>query len=104
MANGLKGYFSTIRERNELLEEIQKRELLRHMYEQMGSEMKKEFLDFCTGMRGAKILRDSFFKEVMNPEYAPERLEALLSVLLGRKVRILHVLPKQPAALQYLFF
>lgn len=93
MTNQLKMYFPMIREREELLDEISRKDSLRILYEQLSSETKKEFLDFCTGMKGAKILRDSFFKEVMNPEYAPQRLEGLLGILLGRKVRIVKVLP-----------
>ena len=33
------------------------------------------------------------FKEVINPEYDPERLESLLSVMLEKKVKILRILP-----------
>ena len=44
-------------------------------------------------MKGLKILRDSFFKEVINPEYDSERLESLLGVMLERKVKILRILP-----------
>lgn len=36
---------------------------------------------------------DAFFKEIMNPDAAPERLEELLSLLLKTKVKILKVLP-----------
>ena len=39
------------------------------------------------------MLYDSFFKEIMNPEKNPERIEELLSLLLDRQVRILKVLP-----------
>lgn len=39
------------------------------------------------------LLYDSFFKEAMNPEYAPERLESFLSVLLKHKVKIVRILP-----------
>ena len=39
------------------------------------------------------MLYDSFFKEIMNPEKNPERIEELLSLLLDWKVRILKVLP-----------
>lgn len=53
----------------------------------------QEFLDFCTGEKGVKVLYDSFFKEVLSPEYAPKRLEDWLSVVLGEQVTILSVLP-----------
>ncbi len=93
MASMLKNYFPTIREKEELLKEIQENIVLRDMYEQLEPELKEEFLNFCTGIKGLKILRDSFFKEVINPEYDPERLESLLGVMLERKVKILRILP-----------
>ena len=93
MASMLKNYFPTIREKEELLNEIRENIILHDMYEQLEPELKEEFLNFCTGMKGLKILRDSFFKEVINPEYDPERLESLLSVMLERKVKILRILP-----------
>ena len=93
MAEMLKAYFPTIREKEELLREIHGNIILLDMYEQLGPELKEEFINFCTGVKGLKILRDSFFKEVINPEYAPERLESLLSVMLGRKVKIVRILP-----------
>ena len=93
MANKLKEYFPLIREREELLAEIKGKRELYAVYEEWNSAQREEFLDFCTGVRGVKILYDSFFKEVMNPEYAPERLEEFLCAVLKRKVKILRVLP-----------
>ncbi len=93
MAEELKHYFPMIRERKELLLEIQRKESLKNLYEKLSREMKEEFINFCTGARGAKILRDSFFKEVMNPEYSPEHLEEFLSIVLKRRVKIVRVLP-----------
>lgn len=93
MADRLKDYFPIIRGREELLSEIKAKEALRIIYEEWSQEKREEFLDFCTGVRGMKILYDSFFKEVMNPEYTPERLEALLCVLLKRHVKIVRILP-----------
>lgn len=39
------------------------------------------------------MLYDSFFKEILDPDSKPERLEELLSLLLEQKVKILKVLP-----------
>lgn len=50
-------------------------------------------LDFTSGMMGVKILYDAFFKEIFNPENKSERLETLLSLLLGQRVKIKCVLP-----------
>ena len=93
MVEKLKEIFPMIRERKELLCEIRKKKMLSELFEQLSPQFQEEFLNFCTGMSGAKILRDSFFKEVMNPEYDSKRLESLLSVLLGRKVMIVNILP-----------
>ena len=93
MADKLKDYFPMIREREELLSEIQNNPKLKLTYDKLSPELQQEFLDFCTGMKGIKILYDPFFKETINPEYAPERLEDLLCVMLERKVRIVRILP-----------
>ena len=93
MAEKLKNYFPIIRDRKELLSEIKENPGLRGIYEEWSLENREEFLDFCTRVKGMKILYDSFFKEVMNPEYAPERLETLLCVLLRHQVKIVRILP-----------
>lgn len=82
-----------IRDREELLEEIQSRDSLSSLFSKWTIQQQEEFLDFCCGEKGIRILYDSFFKEIMNPEYASDRLEDLLSLLLGKKVTILSVLP-----------
>ena len=92
MTNKLKEHFPMIRDREELLEIIHRNKELKKTFYGWKEERQREFLDFCTGVRGVKPLYDSFFKEVMNPEYAPERLEQLLSILLNRKVKIQQIL------------
>ena len=93
MTNKLKQYFPLIQERSELEDKIKNSSELNLVYSKWSQERQKEFLDFCTGVRGVKILYDSFFKEVINPEYTPERLESLLEAILNRKVKIVHILP-----------
>ena len=81
------------RKREEILKEIQNNWKLNNIYISWNDRQKETFLDICTGQKGVKILFDSFFKEVFNPEYNPQRLSRLLSLLLKKKVRILRVLP-----------
>ena len=95
MENKLKNYFPLIRERKEVLKEISDNSGLQALYQSWLPEQQKEFLDFCTGMKGVKILYDSFFKEIMSPEYTPDRLNRFLSLLLGKKVVIRQVLPNE---------
>ena len=93
MATPLKQYFPMLKERETLLAEIQSKPELNELFEEWTEEQQQEFLDFCTGVRGIKFLYDGFFKEVMNPEYTPERLEEFLSLILGKTVKILEILP-----------
>lgn len=93
MANRLKKYFPVLWEKEELLVEIQQNKELRNTYEKLSEKGKADFISFCMGMLGMKILRDSYFKEVLNPEYSPERLESLLCAFLGHKVKIVRILP-----------
>ncbi|PWJ23720.1 hypothetical protein A8806_113154, partial [Faecalicatena orotica] len=83
MQKGLKKYFPLIRTRKEVLDEINRSPVCSWQFAQWNDEQKKEFLDVCTGVRGVKMTYDSFFKEIMNPDVHPERLEELLSLLLG---------------------
>ena len=93
MTTKLKNYFPMIRSREEILKEIDGNIKLTEKFYSWGDVARQEFLDFCTGVRGVKLLYDSFFKEIMNPETVPERLEDFLSVLLQKKVKIVEVLP-----------
>ena len=91
--NRLREYFPMLKTRNEVMDIIKGNRRLKSIFYSWSENAREEFLDFCTGQRGIKVLYDSFFKEVFNPEYAPERLNALLSVILGMEVRIIQVLP-----------
>lgn len=92
-------YFPLIRSREEVLSDISSKRRLQLEYEQWTKEQQDEFLDVCTGAKGVKIVSDPFFKEIFNPEYTPERLDELLSVLLKQRVKVLHVLPNDSVRL-----
>ena len=93
MASKLKKYFPMIREKEELLAKIERSKALREKFGKWTEEQREEFINLCTGVRGLKLLYDGFFKEIMNPEYVPERLNDFLSQMLCQKVRVLKVLP-----------
>ena len=97
--NLLKSYFPMIQSREEILQLIYTNPRMQQLFESWTVLQQKEFLDFCSGARGIKVLYDSFFKEVMNPEYDPARLESFLTALLNRKVRIKEVLPNDSTRL-----
>ncbi|MCD7761662.1 MAG: PD-(D/E)XK nuclease family transposase [Lachnospiraceae bacterium] len=91
----LKKYFPMIRTEQEVLTEISRKPALDALYKSWNPDQQREFLDFCTGVKGCKLLYDPFFKQVMNPDLHPERLEKFLSLLLKKKVKILQVLPNE---------
>lgn len=93
MTNNLQHYFPMIRTREDILTQINGSHKLSACFYGWTTEQRNEFLDFCTGVRGVKILYDSFSKEILNPESTPERLEDLLALLLRREVHILYALP-----------
>lgn len=93
MTKNLAKYFPMLKSREEVLSEIMADPKCYRIYKSWTGEQQNHFLDFCSGARGVKILYDSFFKEVFNPEYAPQHLNRLLSVILGMRVKILKVLP-----------
>ena len=95
MKQMLRDYFSTIRDREEVLTDINSKESLLQTFEQWNSKQQDLFLDYCTGIRGVKILYDHFFKLIFNPESHPERLEEILSLLLQQPIKIVKVLPNE---------
>ena len=78
MTNLLAQHFPMIRSRAQILSDIQSSSNLASIYNQWPTVIQEEFLDFTSGVRGVKLLYDAFFKEVMNPETAPERLNDFL--------------------------
>ena len=95
MTKRLKDYFSTIRDREEVLADIYGNESLLDIYDSWTEEQQELFLAYCTGVRGVKILYDEFFKMIINPEKTPERLETILTLLIGERIKILQVLPNE---------
>ncbi len=93
MTSKLKQYFPLIRTRQEVLADIKNNARLSFIFYGWTQQRQEEFLDVCTGMRGVKILYDSFFKAILNPDTHPERLSELLSLLLDTRVKILRIRP-----------
>ena len=93
MTDALQNHFPMIRDKVQILDEIHQYPTLMSLFNSWEERYQQEFLDFCTGVRGVKLLYDSFFKAIFDPDVAPERLERLLSLILKTEVKILKVLP-----------
>ena len=89
----LKKHFPMLRTVKDVLHDIHSNSHLLWQYQNWSEEQQQEFMNICTGTKGVKMVYDTFFKEVMNPEYTPERVGDFLSVLLKQKVTVLHALP-----------
>lgn len=89
----LSQFFPMIRTREQIINEINSKKVLKITFESWRKDQQERFLDICSGTKGCKLLYDSYFKEVFNPEYNPERLSRLLSLILKKKVKVKYVLP-----------
>lgn len=99
MKKGLQKYFPMIRTRAEVLKEIQSQAGLYTTFESWKTEQQEQFLDYLTGAKGVKMLYDGYFKEIMNPETTPERLEHFLSAVLQQDIKIRNILPSDNSRL-----
>ena len=90
---GLRALFPYYREKDEILQEIYSNPQLESTFSCWEKERQEEFLDFCCGNRGVKVLYDTFFKIVFNPDSGKDNLIRLISVMIGRPVKEIMVLP-----------
>ncbi len=97
MSQTMQEVFPVLRARKHVLEEIQSKKGMKEIFESWEVRYQEEFLDICSGNCGVKVLYDAFFKEIMNPDVIPERLEEVLSLILNTQVKILKVLPNDSA-------
>lgn len=88
-------FFNNLPSEQEMRDRIERREDLKKQFESWNACQQREYLDRCTGKKGYNILYDAYFKEVMNPEYDPARLESFLRVIIGESVKILKLLPRR---------
>ena len=93
MSETLKQLFPNIRTEEAIIGEIKSDENLLAEYESWTELQQRDFLKFCSGMRGVKVLYDGFGKEILSPIYHSERLEELLSCILETEVKIRQVIP-----------
>lgn len=65
MSTSLKHYFPMLWEKEELLDNIRSSKNLSAIFYKWTPEQQELFIDFCTGVRGIKLLYDGFFKEII---------------------------------------
>ena len=92
-------YFPIIRKEEQIRKEIEENPELSAIFDSWRKDQQEDFLSICSGAKGVKMLYDSFFKEILNPEATPERLSKLLSILIGREVTVKYQLPNDNSRL-----
>ena len=97
MKNKLQTYFPIIRTRGEVLEELRENKELWKTFCGWKETCQQEYLDLCTGVKGIKLLYDTYFKAIMNPDTRPDRFNDFISEMLGQRVKVLKVLPNESA-------
>ncbi len=89
----LKKLFPMLKTRETVLGEIRANPLLHRTFLTYPENQRDRFLDICTGARGMRLTYDVYFKYIFDTELHRDRLEKLLSCLLGMHVTIREMLP-----------
>ena len=78
--------------REEVMADIEKDPVTLGVFQKLAQEYQEAVVQFCMGNRGMSILYDPFFKQIFREEKM-ERLEKLLSLIMGQKVTIVKDIP-----------
>lgn len=79
----------------EVFEKLQKVPRIYKRFSDMQQDYQRLFIDMCIGKSSFPITYDPVFKMIFDPELHPERLSSFLSAILGQKVIVEHILPKE---------
>lgn len=91
----LRDLFPMIKTREEVMQEIRKNETMQITFSGWTTEQQEQFLDWCSGARGHRMLYDIYFKRVFHPEYHPENLTGLLEAIMGKKIDSFTILSQE---------
>ena len=80
---------------NEVKQHFAQYPALWEKFSKFPAELQEELLGFCVGEHGLKVTYDPVFQRVFHPDKHPDRMESFLSSFLGRKVRIIDILPRK---------
>ena len=91
----LRSAFPQYRELTEVLQEIAASPEMTGAFRSLTPSRRQEFLDFCCGNRGVRVLYDSYFKYVFDPDVEAAALSRMISVLIGLDVKLVQILPNE---------
>ena len=91
----LRSAFPQYRKLAEVLQEIAASPEMTGTFRSLTPSRWQEFLDFCCGNRGVRVLYDSYFKYVFDPDVEAAALSRMISVLIGLDVKLVQILPNE---------
>ncbi len=83
------------KERSEVIQKLQQSPVLYAQFLRLTEQMQEDLVAFCMGVKGLNVTYDRVFKTIFDPAKYPERLEDFLSHCLGKRVKILQVMPNE---------
>ena len=87
--------FPNYHSRAEVFQYLQSHGQLWDCFNRMPKASRELLIGFFLGQNGLPVTYDTVFQKIFEPEIHPDRLEALLSALFGRKVQIIEILPRE---------
>ena len=90
-----KPLFPGFTSREEVTVFLKQKPELWEVFNQLPDKLQQDFYHFFTGTKGLPITLDTVFQRVFNPTRNRARLEALLSAMMDRKVRIIDIMPRE---------
>ncbi|MBR1523763.1 MAG: PD-(D/E)XK nuclease family transposase, partial [Lachnospiraceae bacterium] len=91
--------FGKEKSRDEVINELKAMPDTYATFLELTEEMQEQAVSFLMGKRSVEILYDNFFQKIFNPEIHQERVERLISALIGEKVRIKQILSRKGSQL-----
>lgn len=88
------------RTRTAVLEMLQAEPKVWQNFQMFPKEYQEELILFCMGEKGLRMTYDKVFKYIYNPGRHKERLEDMISAILGEPVRIVKVLQREGVQLK----
>lgn len=85
----------TPRLREEVLRQIHDNPDTSLKFATLDAEQQEVFLQLCMGNRGLKVTYEPFFMKLFDPSFHPERLNRLLSAIMGQNVRVVGTHPRE---------
>ena len=83
------------RTHDEVIKLIDSDPIMKEQFDRLKPEMKEQVTGFLEGKRSLPILYDNFFLRIFDPYIHRDRIESLISALIGQKVKIQDILPRE---------